>query len=240
MSGLTVSLALSCGAGILTALSPCVLPVLPLIVGSAPAGRRYGPLALAAGLSCSFAAIGVILAATGSVAGLDETGLRRMAAVLLFAAGLVLFSTRLQDALSRWASPLASAATTLSMKTGDGLPGQFAIGALLGAVWSPCVGPTLGAALGLASTGGSMARAAALMLAFGIGSSLPLLATAYASRRMLAARSLLLATGARGKLVLAVTLMCVGGLTLFGLDKQIESSALAQLPQWWVDVLAGA
>jgi cytochrome c biogenesis protein CcdA len=237
-----VSLGLSLGAGLLTALSPCVLPALPIVAGSAATGRRYGPLALAAGLVMAFTAIGVTLAATGSVAGLSENTVRRLSAGTLLFAGVAMLSVRVQLAMSRLASPLASRAAMLSMKTGNGLAGQFAIGALLGAVWSPCVGPTLGAAIGLASTSsaGSTMRAAASMFAFGVGSALPLIATAYASRRMLSARSVLLTAGTTGKLVLGGTLLCMGGLVLFGVDKQIEAAVLARLPQWWIDLLASA
>ncbi|MBP8273574.1 MAG: sulfite exporter TauE/SafE family protein [Acidobacteria bacterium] len=240
MGAVVVNLALSLGAGLLTALSPCVLPALPIIVGSAASGRRYGPVALAAGLAVAFTIIGVTLAATGSVAGLSETGVRQMAAVMLLLAGVALLSTRVQTWMSRLASPLASRAATLSMKTGNGLAGQFAIGALLGAVWSPCVGPTLGAAVGLASTAGaaSLTRATASMFAFGVGSALPLLATAYASRRMLTARGALLAAGTAGKSILGGVLVAMGALVLFGIDKQLEASVLAHLPQWWIDLLA--
>lgn len=237
-----VNLGLSLGAGLLTALSPCVLPALPIIVGSAASGRRYGPVALAAGLAIAFTVIGVTLAATGSVAGLNEDAVRRFAALLLLAAGVALLSTRLQEAMSRLASPLASRAAMLSMKTGNGLAGQFAIGALLGAVWSPCVGPTLGAAVGLASSAGngSILRASVSMFVFGVGSALPLLATAYASRRMLAARSTLLTAGTMGKSILGGVLVGMGALVLFGLDKQLEAVVLARLPQWWIDLLASA
>ena len=204
--------------------------------------RRYGPLALAAGLACAFAAIGVLLAATGSVAGLGESEVRRMAALMLFVSGMVLLSARLQDAVSRWASPLASRAARWSSVVGDGLAGQFAIGALLGAVWSPCVGPTLGAAVGLASSAGarSILLAGAMMFMFGVGSALPLLATAYASRQMLAARSHAPVRWHGGQVAFGVVLVCIGGLTLFGIDKQIEAGLLDQLPRWWIDALAGA
>lgn len=240
MGAFAVNLGLSLGAGLLTSLSPCVLPALPIIVGSAASGRRYGPLALAAGLAMAFTVIGVLLAATGSVAGLGESGIRRVAALMLFLAGAVLLSARLQDVLGRVASPLASRAAMLSTRTGDGLGGQFAIGALLGAVWSPCVGPTLGAAVGLASSAGvgSIARATASMFAFGVGSSLPLLATAYASRRMLAARAMLLTAGSRGKSILGGVLVGMGALVFFGFDKQLEAAVLARLPQWWIELLA--
>jgi cytochrome c-type biogenesis protein len=238
--GMVVNLGLSLGAGLLTALSPCVLPALPIIVGSAASGRRHGPIALAAGLATAFTVVGVLLAATGSVAGLGENGVRNIAAVMLLLAGAVLLSVHLQEAVGRLASPLASKAAMLSMKTGDGLAGQFAIGALLGAVWSPCVGPTLGAAVGLASSSaaGSIPRAAASMFAFGVGSALPLLATAYASRRMLVARRTLLTAGTAGKSILGGVLVAMGAVVLFGLDKHAEAAVLAHLPQWWIDLLA--
>lgn len=241
MASSVVNLGLSLVAGLLTALSPCVLPALPIVVGSA-AGRRHGPLALAAGLAIAFTVIGVALAATGAVAGLSESAVRRVAAGTLVLAGVAMLSARLQLALSRLASPLASRAAMLSSRVGSGLAGQFAIGALLGAIWSPCVGPTLGAAVGLASSAGagSIIRASASMFAFGVGSTLPLLATAYASRRMLSARSVLLTAGTKGKLVLGGMLVSMGVLVLFGLDKQIEASVLTRLPQWWIDFLANA
>ena len=240
MSTAVLTLALSFGAGLLTALSPCVLPALPLVVGSAGSGRRHGPLMLAAGLASSFTVIGVALAAAGSIAGLGEAGLRRAASLILLAAGATLLSRRAQDALSRLLSPLATRAAKLSNRVGSGLAGQYAVGALLGVVWSPCVGPTLGAAVGLASSASaaSLARAATSMFAFGIGSAVPLVATAYASRRVLAARSTLLSSGAAGRLVLGAALVTVGALVLSGLDKTVEAAVLDRLPTWWVDLLS--
>lgn len=240
MGTTVVTLALSFTAGMLTALSPCVLPALPLVVGSAASGRRHGPLLLAAGLASSFTLVGVALAATGSFAGLGETGLRRGASLMLLAAGIALVSARVQDALSRLMSPLATYASRLTGRMGRGLAGQYAVGALLGVVWSPCVGPTLGAAIGLASSASalSLAQAAASMFAFGVGSAVPLLATAYASRRVLATRRMLLTTGATGKLVLGGALLVLGTLVLTGLDKTVEATVLARLPQWWIELLA--
>ncbi len=240
MGAAVVTLALSFVAGLLTALSPCVLPALPLVVGSAASGRRLGPLALAAGLASAFTAVGVALAATGSIAGLGEDRVRRAASLVLIAAGATLLSSRAQDAIGRLASPLATRAAKLSGTVGRGLAGQYAIGALLGAVWSPCVGPTLGAAVGLASSasGVSLALPAASMFAFGVGAAVPLLATAYASRRVLAARATLLATGTNGKRLLGGVLAGVGALVASGLDKHIEAVVLARLPEWWVSFVA--
>ncbi len=234
-----VALGLSFVAGLLTALSPCVLPALPIVIGSAASHRRHGPLALAAGLVTAFTVIGVALATASTALGLTDAAVRRASAVMLVVAGVVLLSTRLQDALSRRLSPLASAAATSSTQAGHGLGGQFLVGAMLGGVWSPCVGPTLGAAVTLAATGESLLQATTMMFAFGVGSAVPLVATAYASRRVLAHRQKLLTVGSRGKSIFAGALIAMGLAVFFGLDKMVEAAVLDHLPEWWITLITG-
>jgi cytochrome c-type biogenesis protein len=234
-----VALALAFVAGLLTALSPCVLPLLPLVMGSA-ARNRYGPTALAAGFVTTFTVIGVLLASLGTALGLSDTIVRSTSAALLVAAGVLMISHRLQDSAGRWLSPLASASARLSAHADQGVGGQFFIGALLGGVWSPCVGPTLGAALGLATRGETLAHAAAIMAAFGLGAATLLLAAGYASRPVIGQRLRLLQAGARGRLVFGIVLLLVGASVASGADKVVESALLARLPQWWIDLLAGA
>ena len=234
-----VALALAFVAGLLTALSPCVLPLLPLVMGSA-ARNRYGPTALAAGFVTTFTVIGVLLAALGTALGLSDTIVRNISAALLVAAGVLMTSHRLQDATGRWLSPLASASAKLSARTDQGVGAQFFIGALLGGVWSPCVGPTLGAALGLATRSDTLAHAAAIMAAFGLGSATLLLVAGYASRAVIGQRLRLLQAGESGRLVFGIVLLLVGASVASGADKLIESVVLARLPQWWIDLLAGA
>jgi len=204
------------------------------------ARNRYGPTALAAGFVTTFTAIGVLLASLGTALGLSDTIVRSISAALLVAAGVLMISHRLQDLVGRWLSPLASASTRLSPRTDQGIGAQFFVGALLGGVWSPCVGPTLGAALGLATRGETLADAAAIMAAFGLGSATLLLAAGYASRAVIGQRLRLLQAGATGRLVFGIVLVMVGASVASGLDKVIESLVLARLPQWWIDLLAGA
>ena len=230
---------LAFAAGVLTALSPCVLPVLPLVMGSA-ARTRLGPLALAAGFVAAFTAIGIALASVGAAIGLTDAIVRSVSAGLLVAAGVLMMSHRLQEKMGGWLSPLASGSAKLSMRAGDGVGGQFAVGVLLGGVWSPCVGPTLGAALGLAASGDTIVHAAAIMLAFGMGSATLLLAAGYASRAMIGQRLRLLHAGAAGRIALGAVLIAVGVAVWSGLDKTIEAAALARLPAWWIDLLARA
>ncbi|MGE0815502.1 MAG: cytochrome c biogenesis CcdA family protein [Vicinamibacterales bacterium] len=234
-----VALATAFVAGLLTALSPCVLPVLPLVMGSA-ASSRYGPVALAAGFVTTFTAVGLLLASVGPALGLSDTFVRNASAVLLMAAGASMLSRRLHDLAGRWLSPLASASARVSPHAGRGAGGQFLIGATLGGVWSPCVGPTLGAALGLAARSDTAARAAAIMAAFGLGSAALLLAAGYGSRAVIGQRGALLRAGERGRLAFGVLLLVVGVSVVSGTDKLVEAMVLTHLPDWWIDMIAGA
>ena len=134
-------------AGLLSTLSPCVLPLVPIVIGAAIGEHRLGPVALAAGLSLSFVVIGLFVATVGFAAGLDHVLFRSVAAVLLIMIGAVLLVPRLQMQFASAAGPVGNwmqaHADGLSNR---GLGGQFVVGLLLGAVWTPCVGPTLGAA----------------------------------------------------------------------------------------------
>jgi len=115
----------------------------------------------------------------------------------------------------------------------NGLTGQFMLGLLLGAVWSPCVGPTLGAASVLASQGRDIPAVAAVMLAFGLGTALPLLLIGTLSREALNRwRGRMISGGKMGKKVLGGAALLVAMLILTGLDHALESSLVAASPEW--------
>ncbi len=141
-------------AGLLSTLSPCVLPIIPILLGSAANAHPRAPLALAAGLAMSYALIGTALAWAGSALNLDTSIFRSVGAAILGLLGLVLMSASLQQGFANATSGIGNAGNQLISRLKlDGLMGQFAIGLVLGVVWSPCVGPTLGAAIVLASQG---------------------------------------------------------------------------------------
>ncbi|MFZ9635887.1 MAG: cytochrome c biogenesis protein CcdA, partial [Alphaproteobacteria bacterium] len=123
----------------------------------------------------------------------------------------------------------------LARLDGRGAAGQFAIGMLLGVAWSPCVGPTLGAASLLASRGEHLGAVAATMAAFAAGAVLPLLlAGALPAGRLAAARARLGAAGRAGGTVLGACLALAGILVLTGLDKRLEAWVLDVSPDWLV------
>ncbi|NJN38922.1 MAG: cytochrome c biogenesis protein CcdA [Acaryochloridaceae cyanobacterium CSU_3_4] len=173
-----LSIGIACLAGMLTVLSPCVLPVLPIIVGRSLQSHPWGPIALVAGLVGGFATVGSLLGVTATWLTTLTNGLRTVAiALLLILAGLAIFPTwsyRLWQALP-WIHRLKAPPRI-------GLVGEFWLGTQLGLLWTPCAGPVLAGILVLAAAQHQVLRAFSLLVFFGIGAAIPLLAIAYGGR----------------------------------------------------------
>lgn len=226
--------ALAFVAGILSILSPCVLPILPIAVGGAVAAHRYGPLALAAGLALSFTAIGLLVATLGFSIGLTGGAFQTAGAIVLILLGAVLIAPPLQ---ARFASAVGPFGNWIQERFGGfstgGLSGQFALGLLFGAIWSPCSGPTLGAAALLAASGHDLAQASIVMFAFGVGASLPLLLLGTVSRAtFMRWRERLAGSGRQGKIALGSVLVVFGALILTGMNQTIETWLVIHSPDW--------
>jgi cytochrome c-type biogenesis protein len=221
-------------AGALSTLSPCVLPLVPVLLATAASAHRWGALALGAGLALSFTAVGIFLATLGASLGLDPETFRTIGAVVLATFGLVLLVPRLQDLFARMTSTLSNSGNQLlSRITLGGFTGQLIVGALLGVVWSPCVGPTLGAATTLASQGKDLAQIGLLMLLFGVGAAAPLVLLGSLSRAsMMRVRGRLLGVGKYGKQLFGFVLLLLGILIATGTDKSLEAWILNQTPEW--------
>lgn len=225
-------------AGILSTLSPCVLPLLPLVLGAASARHRYGPLALAGGLAVSFVVIGLFVATIGFSIGLDSDVFRIAAAVLMMLIGLVLVVPGFQARVALAGGPLANwTEQRFGGFSEDGLHGQFGVGLLLGAVWSPCVGPTLGAASLLAAKGENLPAVALTMLLFGLGAAAPLAILGFVSREAMGRmRSRLMSAGQGAKMAFGLLFVLIGIAILTGYDKKIETILVDASPQWLTDL----
>ncbi|KPP92921.1 cytochrome c biogenesis CcdA family protein [Erythrobacter sp. HL-111] len=233
-----LALAVALLAGILTFLNPCVLPILPLVFAASANEHRFGPAVLAAGLALSFTAAGLFVATIGVSLGIDPDLLRVLSAGLLIVFGALLALPRAQYALQTAMGPVADWGSRRSEEHDRrGLGGQFGLGLLLGAVWSPCVGPTLGAATLLASQGDRLAVAALTMSVFGIGAAIPLLLIGTVLRpRMAAMLKGLGAAGRAGKVLLGSGMIVAGAFVLTGLDKRFETLLVETSPAWLIDL----
>lgn len=233
-----MELLLAYGAGLLTLINPCVLPVLPIILGSALREERLGPVALCLGLSLTFVVLGVTIAAAGPAIGIDADLMAKIGAVLMIAFGLILmvpaFNVRFAAATAGISGQAEQSRTDVQSY---GLAGHFLGGALLGAAWSPCIGPTLGGAIALASQGQSLGWAAAIMTAFALGTSTIILLLAYGTREAIAARQASFRKiAANSKWIMATALIAVGLAILFGLHQRLEGWVMSLLPIWLQDL----
>lgn len=221
-------------AGTLSILSPCVLPLVPIVLGTAASEHRFAPAALAAGLAISFVVIGIFVATIGFAIGLDAGVFRAVSAILLIAIGLLLLVPRLGAQVAAAGGPVSNwMEGQFGGFAATGLWGQFALGLLLGAVWSPCVGPTLGAASLLAAKGENLAQVSLTMIAFGVGAALPLIVLGLLSREaFMRWRGRLMEAGKGGKALLGGLLVAIGLLIATGLDKRLETVLVDASPEW--------
>ncbi|WP_068819773.1 cytochrome c biogenesis CcdA family protein [Phormidesmis priestleyi] len=180
MNSSTLSFQLAILAGILTVLSPCVLPILPIMVGRSLQSHRYGPVALVVGLVSGFAV-------AGSLLGISASWLTGFANFLRYGAVFLLLMLGILTLFSGWSYRLFSYLPIqqwIKERPRIGLWGEFWLGMQLGLVWTPCAGPVLGGILVLAAVNHQVMSAFGLLLAYGFGAALPLLAIAYGGRKL--------------------------------------------------------
>ena len=233
-----MDLILGYAAGLLTLINPCVLPVLPIVLASALQASRLGPVALAAGLSVAFTTFGLTFAWAGRSLGFDADMLARIAALVMVGFGLVLLVPKANRGFALATAGLASRADRgiARIDTG-GAPGQFFGGLLLGAVWSPCVGPTLGGAIALASQGQSLTRAGATMFSFALGVSTVILALSYGARSALKRRQALMrGLASRAKPIMGAVFVLTGLALYFQLQHFAEAWLVSITPNWLQDL----
>ncbi|WP_167644478.1 cytochrome c biogenesis CcdA family protein [Mameliella alba] len=226
------------GAGLLTLINPCVVPVLPIVIATALQASRAGPLVMAAGLSLSFVVLGVGVTAFGHALGIGVDTVSRFGAVLMVFFGLALLLPQAAGVLETATAGLSARADAQMDQIDRGaLRGQFLGGVLLGAVWSPCIGPTLGGAISLASQGQDLGWAALIMLFFALGVSTLILGLAYGTRGAVGRyNSQLRALAVRARPILGATFVAVGLALFFNLHHLVEAWLIGVLPPWLIDL----
>lgn len=226
------------GAGLLTLINPCVLPVLPIVLASALQAGRLGPLALAAGMSVSFVVLGMAVTALGPALGIYPETVARIGALFMVGFGLILLIPRLNAGFVAATAGMASSADSqLGDMRQDGLRGQFLAGGLLGAVWSPCVGPTLGGAISLASQGQSLGHATGIMIGFAAGVSALILMLGYGTRGLLQRnRGAFQKIAENARPVMGMIFLLTGTALLLNLHYIAESYLLDLMPVWLQDL----
>jgi len=233
-----MELLLAYGAGLLTLINPCVLPVLPIVLVSALNASKAGPLVLAAGMSVSFVVFGVLVTAFGAGIGLTQDVLAQIGAVLMVLFGIVMIVPMFARTFERATAGVAAGADTrMDGIQASSLRGQFLGGLLLGTVWSPCIGPTLGGAIALASQGQNLGYVTLTMAAFALGVSTLIIVLGMGARETIRTRAQALrGLAERSKPIIGATFIAVGAMLYFKLHHVIEGWLLTVMPIWLQDL----
>lgn len=222
------SIPLAFVAGILSLISPCVLPMLPAVAASSMNASKWGLLTLVVGISASFALAGTVITFILLSLGISTEWIRYLSVVLLATMGVVLIVPAISQKLALVLSKFSASFSNVNVQ-GDSVLTQGLVGLSLGLIWLPCVGPTLGAAIALASTGQNVLMAFFVMLSFGFGTAIPLVLAGHFSGKKLAK---LKQTAFVGKYFLGATLILLALMIATNTDRMLEAWALEIIPDW--------
>ncbi len=217
-------------AGAATAVSPCVLPVLPIALSAGATGGRRRPLGIVIGLAVSFTFATVALVYVISALGLPNGLLRTFAIVVLIAFGVILMIPPLADRVEAWLSRFAGRAGVA--KGGDGFWSGTAVGASLGIVYAPCAGPILAGVITVSASQTFTAGRLAVALSYGIGSAVVLYFLMLGGRKVV---SPLAKRGNGFQIAMGAVMVLVALAMLGNYDIKFQSKIAADLPGFLVD-----
>ncbi|MCO5084444.1 MAG: cytochrome c biogenesis CcdA family protein [Rhizobiaceae bacterium] len=218
-------------AGVITVLSPCVLPLLPVILATAAQEGKARPVGVVVGFVGSFTLATLTLSFLVRSLGLSPDLNRLLAAIILIVLGLVLAVPLLHEAFERWASGLISRMPA-GRRQANGFGGGLAVGTGLGFAWSPCVGPIMASVITLALNQQVDAGAVLVTLAFSLGTALPMAAIILGGRRLVTRLSWFQANSTRIQRVLGALIVLTGVAILLGWDRLIQIQLLIWFPGW--------
>jgi cytochrome c biogenesis protein CcdA/thiol-disulfide isomerase/thioredoxin len=232
---LLMAFALVAGAG--TAITPCVLPVLPALLASSAAGGRRRPLGIVLGLGVTFTIAIVLLAKLVEGVGLASGAARDFAIVVLIGFGIIMLIPELAQRIQ---APLSRLARFGPKTRGDGFVSGIGVGAALGFVCAPCAGPILAAVTSVSASSGPTLRVVLVGISYSVGLSAVLLLWGFGGRAVIG-RVKKVARGHRVERGLGVVLLVTGVAMAFNLDVRFEE-ALAKdtgLPAFLLDPTHG-
>ena len=219
-------------AGLLTLLNPCVLPLLPIIAASALLEDKKGPIFLAVGLSATTTLVGFLLAYAGRSWQISETNVSNLGAIFLVFFGIIILLPAELSPFRILAGSVSSANNIATRLRGSPIA-YAASGAALGVTWTPCIGPTMGAAVALASTGNQLILSFAIMLAYGLGIGTLFLLLAYGGKKAIRSRKARFQKNSSlAMIVYGLMSILVGVMILTETYKVLEFWLLGIIPNW--------
>jgi len=239
---MAVLLAFAFVSGMITILSPCILPVLPIVLSGGVSGGRARPFGVIAGFAASFTVFTLTLSTLVQAFHVPADALRAVAVALIVAFGLVMLVPKLRDGfellasgLANWSRPRAGA---VSAKPRLGFWSGLPIGLSLGLVWTPCVGPIMASVISLALARQVDGGSALIALSYTLGTSIPMLAVMIGGRALLARIPWLARNAAGIQKGFGVVMIVVGVAIGFGWDRRFQTAVLAALPGYGAGLTA--
>ena len=215
-------------AGVVTIAGPCILPLLPIILGTSTVRQHKSrPLFIILGFILSFTVFAVLFAVVSRQLDLDPQLFRTIAAVIIGLFGVVMLVPNLQENLFAKLQPLLTRVTPKADPASADLWGGFLLGASLGLVWTPCAGPVLGSILTLIAANQNLGQAGALLFAYALGAGIPMFAIAYGGQAAM--------TRVRFLSRYAVIIQRVFGIIIILVALALLTGAEVRLQAWLLD-----
>ncbi len=218
-------------AGILTIAAPCILPMLPIILGaSVGQTNKWRPLLIVAGFVVSFAAASLVLSILVTHLGVSQNIIREIAIVMLLIFAVFMIWPTPFELLTAKLSGFINKASEVG-ESRKGNSGAFILGLVLGIVWTPCAGPVLGTILTLVATQGTTAKATILVLAYALGAGVPMMIIAYGSQWITTKVRSFVKYSKRLQQVFGVLILLLALAMYFQYDTVIENKLTSFFPQ---------
>ena len=215
-------------AGIVTILSPCILPVLPIVLSSSIGGGKRRPFGVVAGFVASFTFFTLFLTLIVKAFGVRADGLRTLSIVIIFLFGVSLLVPQFQALSERLFSRLSGFMPRSQER--QGFMGGLLVGISIGLLWTPCVGPILASVIALALTGEVTGTSVAITFAYALGTAIPMLAILFGGRRLLTKVPFLSKNGARIQKAFGVLMIATAVAIYFNADRTFQTYILEKLP----------
>jgi cytochrome c biogenesis protein CcdA/thiol-disulfide isomerase/thioredoxin len=216
-------------AGIVTILSPCILPILPIVLSGSLTGDKKRPLGIVAGFIFSFTFFTLALTSIVKLTGIPSDTLRLLAVIILFIFGLSLMIPQTQLILEKL---FASISNMTPKGKKEGLGGGIVIGLSLGLVWAPCVGPIMASGIALAATSAVNSAAILITLAYSLGTAIPMFIIMQGGRTLLNKIPFITQNSSKVQQMFGFIMIITSALIFFNIDRSFQTFILKTFPQY--------
>jgi len=221
-------------AGIVTILSPCILPVLPILLSGGLTGSKKRPFGIVTGFILSFSFFTLVLSSLVKLIGISADNLRFISIFVVGAFGLTLIIPKLQLYIEILFSKLSSNA---KVTKSDGYLGGVLIGISLGLVWTPCVGPILASVITLAATSQVSLASVFITIAYSVGTAIPMIIITLSGRKLFSKVPFLLTNSGKVQQVFGFIMILTAIAIYFNFDRQFQTYILEKFPAYGTNLI---